>query len=259
MKKILYIFAAVIAVAAASYLVFIPSVSNLKKENPKKTAMMELREAEGKAKGRKVNIQQAWAPLAAISPYLAKAVVIAEDDKFYEHEGFDFEAMKKAVEKDIQAGKFKAGGSTISQQLAKNLYLSPAKSPLRKVKEAVITWKIERNLSKRRILEIYLNVVEWGDGVFGAEAASRLYFGKSAADLTPMEACRLAVVLPSPRKLNPAGDQPYVASRAEFVYSIMLRRGIIEPDYEEAVSPAEAAMPSDGVQPAPTKEGQGIL
>lgn len=252
MKKSYYILIVLGALAVGLYLIAIPSVAHLKKDNPKKTALMEIREAEWRAKGQKMSIYQVWMPLSAISPYLVKAVLISEDDKFYEHEGFDFEAMKMAVEKDIKAGRFKAGGSTISQQLAKNLYLSLSKNPLRKVREAVITWRLERTLSKRRIIEIYLNVVEWGDGVFGAEAASRRYFGKSAGDLTPMEACRLAVVLPSPRKLNPAGDKPYVESRAEFIYDIMLRRGIIEPEFEEA-SPEDAPN-SDGVKPAEAVE-----
>src|SRR3989304_1548083 len=140
---------------------------------------------------------------------MAKAVIIAEDDKFWSHEGFDIEAMQKAIEKDLLAGKFKAGGSTISQQLAKNLYLSPAKSPIRKLREAIITWKLERTLSKRRILEIYLNAAEWGEGIFGVEAAARHHFGKSAAELSPMEAARLAAVLPNPRGVDGCGAHRY--------------------------------------------------
>ena len=113
-------------------------------------------------KGKKYTIRQRWVPLSRISPYLIKAVLIAEDDKFWSHEGFDYEAMQKAIEKDIKAKKFKLGGSTISQQLAKNLYLSPSKNPVRKIKEAIITWRMEKVLSKKRILELYLNVAEWG-------------------------------------------------------------------------------------------------
>lgn len=244
MKKLLYVIVILIACAAAFYLVAIPSVSYLKKTNPAKTALMEIREAEWAAKGSKRRANLVWRPVSAISPYLIKAVIISEDDKFYEHDGFDFDAMKEAVEKDIKAGRFKAGGSTISQQLAKNLFLTPTKSPLRKVKEALITWRIEHSLSKRRIIELYLNIVEWGDGTFGAEAAAQRYFGKSAADLTPMEACRLAVVLPSPRKLNPVGDSQYVSTRAEFIHAIMIRRGIIEPEYEEAIIAQDATTKS---------------
>lgn len=248
MKKIIYVIVILIACAAAFYLIAIPSVSYLKKTNPTKSALMGIREAQWASKGSKRRASLVWKPIAAISPYLVKAVVISEDDKFYEHDGFDFEAMKAAVEKDIKAGKFKAGGSTISQQLAKNLFLTPTKSPLRKVKEAIITWKIEQSLTKRRIIEIYLNIVEWGDGTFGAEAAAQRYFGKSAADLTPMEACRLAVVLPSPRKLSPAGDSQYVSQRAELIHAIMIRRGIIEPEYEEAVIGQEDAGTVAGAQ-----------
>jgi monofunctional biosynthetic peptidoglycan transglycosylase len=174
---------------------------------------------------------------------MVKAVLIAEDDKFYSHEGFDFEAMQKALEKDIKAGKLKYGGSTISQQLAKNLFLSPSKNPLRKAKEVILTWRIENNLSKRRILELYLNVAEWGDGIFGVEAASRHYYGKSAADLTPMEAARLAVVLPNPLKLNPTGTSKYVEKRAEIVYGIMVRRGIVIEEYDDIMK-----APADGPQ-----------
>src|SRR5512143_2226029 len=149
-----------------------PSVSTLKKTNPKKTAMMEYREREWKAEGKNIKIHQTWVPLRAISPYLTKAVLIAEDDKFWHHEGFDIQGMEVALEKDIKKGKFKAGGSTITQQLAKNLYLSPSRNPVRKVKEAILAWRMEQALSKRRILEIYLNVAEWGDGIFGIEAAA---------------------------------------------------------------------------------------
>ncbi|MDA8433336.1 MAG: monofunctional biosynthetic peptidoglycan transglycosylase, partial [Nitrospiraceae bacterium] len=177
-----------------------PDVSALKKNNPKVTAMMKYREAEWRKEGKKYRIDQKWVSLSAISPYLIKAVLIGEDDKFWRHEGFDYEAMQKAIEKDIKAKKFKLGGSTISQQLAKNLYLSPSKNPLRKMREAIITWRMERTLSKKRILELYLNVAEWGDrGVFGIGAAARHYYGKPASELGPGEAARLAAVLPNPR------------------------------------------------------------
>jgi monofunctional biosynthetic peptidoglycan transglycosylase len=211
-----------------------PNVSTLKKTNPGKTAMMEYRMAEWKRQGKRYRIDQKWVPLRAVSPYLIKAVLIGEDDKFWQHEGFDYEAMQKAIEKDIKAKKFKLGGSTISQQLAKNLYLSPSKNPVRKLREAVITWRLERALSKKRILEIYLNVVEWGDkGVFGIEAAARHYYGKPASALTAEESARLASVLPNPRKYSPLGDSRYVVSRSNLIYGIMVRRGIVVPDYEE--------------------------
>lgn len=228
---------------AALYLFALPDVSKLKKENPKKTSLMTLREGEWKAKGLKRTAYRVWVPYSRISPYLVKGVVISEDDKFWSHEGFDYEAIKKAIEKDLKAGKLRAGGSTISQQLAKNLFLTPEKSALRKLREAAITWKLERTLSKKRIIELYLNVVEWGDGIYGAEAAARYYFGKSASELTPMEAARLAVVLPNPRKLNASGDQPYVVGRVGVVYDIMVRRGIVIPELEEPEDAISEAKP----------------
>jgi len=213
-----------------------PDVSRLKKENPQKTSFMEYRENEWKREGKKYRIQQKWVSLSRISPYLIKAVLIAEDDKFWSHEGFDYEALQKAIEKDIKAKKFKLGGSTISQQLAKNLYLSPSKNPIRKIKEAIITWRMERVLSKKRILELYLNIAEWGEGgIFGIETASWHYYGKPASDLNPEEAARLAAVLPNPRKFNPLGESRYVVHRSNLIYSIMVRRGIVVPEYEEVV------------------------
>ncbi|MEW6570787.1 MAG: monofunctional biosynthetic peptidoglycan transglycosylase [Nitrospirota bacterium] len=233
-NKRLFVILLISIFGLALYLFLFPDVTRLKKENPGKTSFMKYREEEWRHQGKKYKIRQKWVPLSQISPYLKKAVIIAEDDKFWSHEGFDYEAIQQAIEEDIKARRFKLGGSTISQQLAKNLYLSPAKNPLRKIREAILTWKIERTLSKRRILEIYLNVVEWGDrGIFGAEMASRHYYGKSAADLTPEEAARLSAVLPNPRKYNPLGRSRYVTHRANLVYKIMVRRGIVIPEYEE--------------------------
>lgn len=220
------------------YYFLFPDVAALGKTNPKKTAFMEYREKEWQREGKKKKIKQRWVSLSQISPYVVKAVIIAEDDKFWKHEGFDFEAMQKAVEKDIRKGNFKVGGSTISQQLAKNLYLSPSKNPIRKVKEAILTWRIENHLLKKRIIEIYLNVAEWGDGVFGIEMAARTHYGKSAAALNAQEAARLAAVLPNPKKFNPTGTSRYVTGRAERIYQIMVRRGIVIPEYEDVMKDA---------------------
>lgn len=200
---------------------------------------MKFREKEAKEKGKKYSIRQQWVPLQKISPFLIKAVLIAEDDKFWRHEGFDYEAIKKAIERDIKEKRFKLGGSTISQQLVKNLYLSPSKNPLRKIVEAIITWRMEKILSKKRILELYLNLIEWGDGIFGAEAASRHYFGKSASELTAEEASRLASVLPNPRRYNPKSNQRYVVNRSQLIYSIMVRRGIVVSEYKDATEGLE--------------------
>lgn len=234
----------------AVYLVY-PNISRLSQERPKKTSFMEYREQQWQRAGVHKRILQEWVPLARISPHVIKAVIIAEDDKFWEHEGFDFEAIQKALEKDLKRRKLQAGGSTISQQLVKNLYLTPSKNPIRKLKEAVLTWRLERNLSKRRIIEIYLNVAEWGDGIFGIGAAARHYFGKSAADLSAREAALLAVVLPSPLRYRPVGGGNYVEKRAEAIYRIMVRRGIVIPGYEEMMNQTASDGTPQGGDQAP--------
>ena len=160
-----------------------PNVSDLQETKPIPTAFMEYRQDEWAEQNRDMKLTQKWVPMSQISPNIIKAVLIGEDDKFWKHDGFDVKGMEQALERSLKKGKM-AGGSTISQQLSKNLYLSPSKNPVRKVKEAIITWRIEKTLSKRRILEIYLNVAEWGDGIFGIEAAARHYYHKSAKTLT---------------------------------------------------------------------------
>jgi monofunctional biosynthetic peptidoglycan transglycosylase len=151
--------------------------------------------------------------------------------------------MQQALEKDIKKKEFKAGGPTISQQLAKNLYLSPSKNPIRKIKEAILTWRMERTLSKRRIVEIYLNVAEWGDGIFGIEAAAKRYYGKHASSLTAEEAARLATVLPNPKIYNVNGDSKYVKNRSERIYQVMVARGIVIPEYVEVMTTPEETAP----------------
>lgn len=239
-------------VSGAAYVSLYPDVSKLKRTNPKKTAFMEYRENEWKEQGKRLKIQQTWVPLSRVSDYVKRAVLIAEDDKFWKHEGFDFDAIQKAIERDVKEGRFKFGGSTVTQQLAKNLYLSPSKNPIRKVREAVITWRMERTLSKRRILELYLNVVEWGEAIFGIEAAARHYYGKSAADITAEEAARLAAVLPNPIKYKVNGRSSYVEKRAALIYSIMVKRGIVIPMYDELKEPAPS---DDSPEPQPPRSG----
>jgi monofunctional biosynthetic peptidoglycan transglycosylase len=211
-----------------------PNISDLKEEKPIPTAFMEYRQEEWAEQNRDKEIQHKWVSMEKISPNVIKAVLIGEDDKFWNHDGFDVQGMEQAIERSLKKGSV-AGGSTISQQLSKNLYLSPNKNPVRKIKEAIITWRIESTLSKRRILEIYLNVAEWGDGIFGIEAAARHYYGKSAKKLTAREASRLAAVLPNPIKYNPTRSQKYVKNRARIIYKIMQRRGIVIPDFKEVM------------------------
>ncbi len=207
---------------------FLPDIAALRQHDPGKTAFMRHRERQWAAESRgALSIRQQWVPLSRISRNLQRAVVISEDDKFWDHRGFDYDAIVMAFEENIRSKTFALGASTITQQLAKNLFLSPSKNPVRKIKEALLTWRLERALSKRRILELYLNIAEWGDGVFGAEQASRHYFGKSARFLTPSEAARLAAVLPNPLKYSPSGSSRYVAQRADRIYRIMRRRGYL--------------------------------
>jgi monofunctional biosynthetic peptidoglycan transglycosylase len=253
------ILAFVLAIALSIGVYFIyPGISQLKKINPGKTSFMEYREKEWESKGLNKKAQSIWVPLTRISPFVVKAVLIAEDDKFWDHEGFDFDAIQKAIEEDIKKKKFKIGGSTITQQLAKNLYLSPSKSPVRKIKEAILTWRIEQNLSKKRIIEIYLNVAEWGDGFFGIEMAARRYYGKSASALTAEEAARLAAVLPNPRKYNPTGSSSYVVNRSRKIYGIMIRRGIVIPEYEEIIKEPDEAAGAE-VQKTEPQASPGVL
>jgi len=176
--------------------------------DPGTTSLQAQRLDELREKNPQAQLQKQWLPYEKISPHLKRAVVAAEDDKFIDHEGFDWEGMQKAIEKNQRKGRVVAGGSTISQQLAKNLLLSPNKTVLRKGEEAIITVWLELLWDKRRILEVYLNTVEWGEGIFGAEAAARHYFGISASQLSPAQAARLAVMLPAPRRF---GKNPYSA------------------------------------------------
>lgn len=196
-------------------LVTLPDVAQLAGANPNTSVLIEARRAEAAEKGRPFTLSWTWVPLGDISPHLQKAVIVAEDASFYEHHGFDWEGLQEAVTRNWEQGKLRRGGSTITQQLAKNLYLSSEKKLLRKAREALIAWEIERRVPKTRILELYLNVAEWGHGVFGAEAAARHHFGISAAELTEDEAALLAAMLPSPRRNDPLQLTPYLARRQQ--------------------------------------------
>jgi monofunctional glycosyltransferase len=188
---------------------------------PATTAFMEARAEHLREKDAGAKIAHRWVPYERISAQLKRAVVAAEDAKFVGHEGFDWEAISKAMEKNEKKGRVVAGASTISQQLAKNLFLSGERSWLRKGQEAVITWMLESTLSKRRILELYLNFAEWGEGVFGAEAAAQYHFGINAAALSAPQAAFLAAILPSPRRYAPGRATPYIAGRIETILSRM--------------------------------------
>ncbi len=240
MKKVFkYLFIAVVVFVAGDVgrYAFWPDVNELKQTNPIPSSFMQYRMEQWKEEGVDKKITQKWVKLKQISPFVIKAVLISEDDKFWNHDGFDKQGLEDAFEKNLKEGKFSAGGSTISQQLSKNLYLNPSKNPIRKLKEAIITYRIEHTLSKKRIIEIYLNVAEWGDGIFGIEAAARHYFHKSAKNLTAMEAAKLASVLPNPIIYNPIGTQKFVVKKSNKLYKIMIRRGIVIPEFVEIMQP----------------------
>ncbi len=186
--------------------------------NPDVTSFMQHRVEKMREKNPRATLWHEWVTYNRISINLKRAIIAAEDAKFLDHEGFDWEGIQKAAEKNLKKGKIVAGGSTISQQLAKNLLLSGERTWWRKVEETAITVMIETIMTKRRILEIYLNVIEWGGGVFGAEAAAEYHFGVSAADLTPEQAAELAAMVPSPRRYG-AGDPdtPYLQKRTALI------------------------------------------
>jgi len=207
-KVFCYTLGTVVVAVAAIQIWFFGRILYVNEVDPSSSAFMQrYLETPG------ARLRYTWVPYARISPHLKRAVIAAEDARFLDHEGFDWEAIQKAMQKNERRGKVVAGASTISQQLAKNLFLSGSRSWLRKGQEAVITWMMEHTLSKRRILELYLNVAEWGDGVFGAEAAARYHFGVPAAALTPEQATWLAAILPSPKRYDRGRETPYISGR----------------------------------------------
>jgi monofunctional biosynthetic peptidoglycan transglycosylase len=215
---------AVIAVSALFALIVIltwPDVAALAERNPDTTAFVE------KARSRGVDVEWRWVSTEAISIELKKAVLVAEDLSFFDHDGFDTHEIRIAAREAIQ-GKRVRGASTLTQQLAKNLWLSPSRSPTRKIREIVLTRQLERHLSKRRILEIYLNVVEFGPGIYGAEAAARHYFDLPAADLSPEQAARLAASLPRPATWHPGVESGGYEKRVSRILTLMDRCGWLE-------------------------------
>ena len=193
----------------------------LRSHNPATTAFMRIGLERLQARAPGARLAYRWVPYGLISADLKRAVIASEDQRFLEHHGFDVEAIEKAYARNVRRGVVRRGGSTISQQLAKNLFLSPSRTYLRKAQEALITVELECLLSKRRILELYLNVVEWGGGIYGAEAASRHYFDTAAVDLTPEQAARLAAMLPRPRSYTNDPDTPWLDERTEALLEVM--------------------------------------
>ncbi len=224
-KRVLLILLIVVLAWLAWELITFPDVAALAKERPKTTAFMEQRKERLRDQGKSDELEWRWVSYGNISPSLRRAVLVAEDNAFYEHEGVDVEGMKEAFERNWKRRKITHGGSTITQQLAKNLYLSPSRNPLRKVREYFIARSLEKHLTKKRILEIYLNVVEFGERVYGAEAASRHYFNKPASALSATQAALLAGCLPNPRVMNPGDPNKRLRARQRMILSRMKRWG----------------------------------
>jgi monofunctional biosynthetic peptidoglycan transglycosylase len=229
---------------------------------------MRQRATEAEEAGRKPRHAQRWVPLSRVSRHLIHAVVAAEDPKFFGHEGVDWAAVRESIETNVKKARFARGGSTITQQLAKNLFFTTYKNPLRKLRELVVARWLEEDLTKPRILELYLNVIEWGDGVYGAEAAAQRYYGKSVADLDEVEAAGLAAMVPSPRRINPRTNARRHAKAQRRVLWLMARVGYVrknvaglgatppppveEDEGEEAVEEETAAPPAEAAPAAET-------
>jgi monofunctional biosynthetic peptidoglycan transglycosylase len=201
-------------------------VRRLKLANPSETAFMRAHQEEAIAQGKRFQKVQKWIPLSAVPKDAQNAVIVAEDGTFWSHSGFDWFEFRESLERNLKEGRAARGASTITQQLVKNLYLSASKNPLRKLKEWVLTWYIERSLSKQRILELYLNVIEWGWGIYGIEAAAQQYFGKSAAFLSREESARLAAVIPNPRRYRVDKETRFIERRSELILNRMAGQGL---------------------------------
>ena len=221
----------------------LPDVRVLRTRNPDTTAFIELRATQARELGRKPRRLQQWVDYRRIAPSLTRAVTVAEDSAFWQHDGVDLQQIRESMEINLERMAFARGASTITQQLAKNLYLSPSRNPVRKLRELLIARRLERELSKRRILELYLNVIEWGDGVYGAEAAARAYFRKPASGLTPHESALLAAAIINPRVLDPGHPSARLRRRQQM---ILRRMG--------AVTVPPAMGPVSAEAPAPTSD-----
>jgi monofunctional biosynthetic peptidoglycan transglycosylase len=243
-----------VAAAAAAFagLVYVyltlPDVRPLVENNPTSTAFMELRAREARAAGKQPRRAQRWVAYGGISPHVKRAVLVAEDASFWQHEGVDYDELQKSIEVDWMRGTAIRGASTITQQLAKNLYLSPSRNPIRKLRELIIARRLEAELTKARIFEIYLNVIEWGDGLYGIDAAAGAYFGASAGSIGPSQAALLAGAIINPRLLNPARPSPRLVRRQEL---ILRRMGAVSPPVEtpHPAAPNETEAPPNDEPP----------
>jgi monofunctional glycosyltransferase len=233
--------------AAYGYLT-LPDVRPLRTQNPPTTAFIELRAQEAKSRGEPPRRLQRWVRYAHISSNLTRAVLVAEDGTFWRHDGVDYEQLRDAVEVSVERMEFVRGASTITQQLAKNLYLSPSKNPIRKLRELLIARRLEAELTKQRILELYLNVIEWGDGIYGAEAAARQYFRTQAAQLGPQESALLAAAIVNPRLLDPGHPTARLRRRQQMILKRM--GGVTAPPAIETPSAPSESVPALPYAPA---------
>ncbi len=245
-----------VATGALALWCSIPKTGRLADENPVSTAFIDLRRDQAAADGHPFKLEWQWRPLGKISRYLRASLIYAEDYNFYRHDGVDWDAVEQALDSNLDKGAVAVGGSTITQQLAKNLYLSPSRSLVRKLREMLIAFSLEDHLTKTRILELYVNVVEWGDGVFGAEAASRHWFGHSAQTLSPAEAVRLAIALPNPIKRAPNVRSPELTKKSVRLIRLLRMQGLIDSTQERTALDAVGA-PEEAVLPAPGRPGSG--
>jgi monofunctional glycosyltransferase len=272
LKRGFLILVAALAAFAFYVVMGLPSraeVRRLATRNPDQTSVMRQREEEAADAGRPSHSQQSWTPLSRMSKHLIHAVLASEDQKFFGHEGVDWDAVEKAIEEDRKRLRFARGGSTITQQLAKNLYFTTHRSLVRKLREAIVARWLEEELGKKRILELYLNVIEWGDGIYGAQAAASRYYGKPASALDEVEAAGLAGMIPNPRRIHPRVNPPRHARAQRRVLWLMkgagyLRRDIgglgaepppveeddDEPEAEVAPPKAESVPPGTAEAPA---------
>jgi len=228
--------------------VTLPDVRPLATTNPSTTAFIELRAREARAAGKTPKRVQRWMDYRRISANLSRAVLVSEDDAFWQHEGVDYRQLQESLEVDWARGRLVRGASTITQQLAKNLYLSPSKNPLRKFRELILARRLEAELKKARILELYLNVIEWGDGIYGADAAARTYFSTSASSVGPDQAALLAAAIINPRVLNPRHPNARLLDRQQ---RILKRMGAVTPPAPEPVAPAPPTIEQSDTVPAP--------
>lgn len=237
--KIRYILISVLVMLVLLALWFyltLPDVSYLTHENPETTALIELRKEQAAADGKKFRLRQKWVSFSAIPDMLKKSVRITEDAAFYKHEGVDWTELKESVKKNWEEGEFARGGSTISQQLAKNLFLSTEKSLFRKFRELFITYRLENELSKNRIFHLYLNIIELGPGVFGVQSASQYYFSKNVNELSLSEIVRLTAVIPKPLSVRADGQSGWLKWKARWILGkLKLYKYISEEQYNETI------------------------